>query len=74
MQWRNNIVTYVITYFVLLICCTTTSIISCRPSQNVFSRDFFDVFLIISNLIKDGGKFLVSPQERIKVQKTAYVK
>ena len=31
-------------------------------------------YQIISNLIKDGGKFLVSPQERIKAQKTAYVK
>ena len=31
-------------------------------------------YQIISNLIKDGGKLLVSPQERLKVQKTAYVK
>ena len=29
---------------------------------------------IISNLIKDGGRFLMSPQERTKAQKTAYVK
>ena len=31
-------------------------------------------YQIISNLIKDGGIFLMSPQERIKAQKTAYVK
>ena len=29
-------------------------------------------YQIISNLIKDGGRFLMSPQERTKVQKTAY--
>ena len=31
-------------------------------------------YQIISNLIKDGGRFLMSPQERTKAQKTAYVK
>ena len=31
-------------------------------------------YQIISNLIKDGGRFLMSPLERTKVQKTAYVK
>ena len=31
-------------------------------------------YQIISNLIKDGGRFLMSPQERTKAQNTAYVK
>ena len=31
-------------------------------------------YQIISNLIKDGIRFLMSPQEITKAQKTAYVK
>ena len=31
-------------------------------------------YQIISNLIKDRGRFLMSLQERTKAQKTAYVK
>ena len=31
-------------------------------------------YYIISNLMKDGGRFLISPQERTKAQKTAYVR
>ena len=31
-------------------------------------------YQIIRNLIKDGGRFLMPTQERIKAQKTAYVK
>ena len=31
-------------------------------------------YQIISNLIKDGGRFLMSPQEKTKAQNTAYVK
>ena len=31
-------------------------------------------YQIMSNLIKDGGRTLISPQERAKAQKTANVK
>ena len=31
-------------------------------------------YQIISNLIEDGGRFLMFPQERTKAQKTAYIK